>query len=931
MRADRLAVALLFAAGTAAAQAKPKPAAPAPAAKAVKVAEVEGITEYRLADGLRVLLFPDPSKPTVTVNVTYMVGSRFEGYGETGMAHLLEHLQFKGTKTRHDINGEMDRHGARSNASTWDDRTNYFETLPAADSNLAWAIDLEADRMVNSLIAQKDLNSEMTVVRNEFEMGENDPFNILIERSFSTAYLWHNYGHSTIGARSDIENVPIGRLQAFYHLYYQPDNAVLMVAGKFDPATALALIEKRFARVPKPVRDAAHGNILYPTYTVEPTQDGERTVTLRRVGDVQAVLAVYHVPALSHPDYAPTDVLASILANQPAGRLYQALVVPKLAADAGAFTFGRKEPGSLVAYAQVRQDGSLDSARTVMMRALDSARTSPFSKEEVERAKTSILKNIDLLLNNSTQVGLEISEWQAAGDWRLLFVYRDRVKQVTPADVQRVAAAYLKPSNVTVGMFVPTPKPDRSEIPGPVDIAALVNGYKGDTGLVAGEAFDASPANIDKRLVLGTLPNGMSWALLPKKTRGGMVNGRVVLRFGTAQSLTGQRTAASMAAGMLDRGTAALTRQQFKDSLDRLKARVGVGGSADRVTVSFQTVAASVPAVLQLIADMTRTPRFDAKEFEQYRQETLAGLEQSKSDPEELGSIEFSRRVDPHPAGDPLYTPTIDEQVKDVTAATLDQAKQFQAAFYGAAAGELVLIGDLDSAKVRAQAARLFGDWKAQQPFTRIARPYAPVAASNATIETPDKANAVYLAGLPVKVRDDDADFAAFTVGNFVLGASDGSRLWTRIREKDGLSYGVYSYLRAPALDDGGRWFVWAIYAPQNGDKLAADFNEELARVLADGITAKELETAKAGLLQRRAQSRANDSELASQIAARREVDRTFTYDAALEAGIRAATVAEVNAALKAHIVPGDLTVVKAGDFAKAKAGAASAPAAPKP
>src|SRR6267154_1401066 len=220
--------------------------AAAPLAAQQRVASVEGITEYRLGNGLRVLLFPDPTKPTVTVNITYLVGSAQEGYGETGMAHLLEHLQFKGSTGHTNIPQELTEHGARTNATTWLDRTNYFETFQANDANLQWALGLEADRMVNSFIAKKDLDSEMTVVRNEFERGENDPSSVLEERVLSTAYLWHNYGKSTIGARSDIENVPIDRLQAFYHEYYQPDNALLLVAGKFDEPKTLATIQTIF-------------------------------------------------------------------------------------------------------------------------------------------------------------------------------------------------------------------------------------------------------------------------------------------------------------------------------------------------------------------------------------------------------------------------------------------------------------------------------------------------------------------------------------------------------------------------------------------------------------------------------------------------------------------------------------------------------------
>src|SRR5262252_9293785 len=219
-----------------------------------KVTSVEGITEYRLDNGLKVLLFPDNSKPSVTVNVTYLVGSRNEGYGETGMAHLLEHMLYKGTTKHGDVKAELTAHGAQFNGSTSYDRTNYFETLTATDENLRWALEMEADRMVNSRVSRQDLDSEMTVVRNEFENGENSPPRILDERVRSTAYLWHAYGHSPIGSRSDIEHVPIENLQAFYRKYYQPDNAMLVVAGKFDAAKTLAWINDAFGKIPKPTR-----------------------------------------------------------------------------------------------------------------------------------------------------------------------------------------------------------------------------------------------------------------------------------------------------------------------------------------------------------------------------------------------------------------------------------------------------------------------------------------------------------------------------------------------------------------------------------------------------------------------------------------------------------------------------------------------------
>src|SRR5262245_34565682 len=268
-----------------------------------KVAAVEGVTEYRLANGARVLLFPEPSRDSVTVNMTVLVGSRHEGYGEAGMAHLLEHMVFKGTPTHPLVPKALRDHGANFHGTTNVDRTNYFETLRATDENLEFAIRLEADRLVNSYVRREDLVSEMTVVRNEFEIGENSPAGVLMERIHAAAFEWHNYGKTTIGNRVDIERVPIENLQAFYKKYYQPDNVVLIVAGKFEEPRALELVQRYLGTIPKPNRK------LDQTYTEEPPQDGERSVILRRVGTVGSVGLAYHMPAASHADWAPLNLL----------------------------------------------------------------------------------------------------------------------------------------------------------------------------------------------------------------------------------------------------------------------------------------------------------------------------------------------------------------------------------------------------------------------------------------------------------------------------------------------------------------------------------------------------------------------------------------------------------------------------------------------
>jgi zinc protease len=450
-----------------------------------------------LPNGLKSFTFPDQTKQTITVNITYLcrLAPRKLRRDRNG-ASCSSISFFKGTPRHPNIPQELTSRGARPNGTTWTDRTNYFESFAATEDNLDGRWIWKPTEWLIPFISKKDLESEFSVVRNELESGENNPFRVLFQKTLSVAYDWHNYGKSTIGARSDVENVPIDRLQAFYKKYYQPDNAVLLVAGKFDEEKTLNLIKQKFGVIPRPER------VLPPNYTVEPTQDGERMVTVRRVGDTQMLMAGYHTPPGAHPDSAVVEVFNTILSDTPSGRLYKALVETKKASSIFGLNFTFKEPSILMFGAELGKENSLDAAREAMTQTIENAGKTPPTKEEVERAKSNLLKNIELSLNDPNRVGLEMSEYIALGDWRLFFLNRDRLQKVTPEDVKRVGDTYFKQSNRTVAQFVPTAKPDRAEIPTVKDaeIAAMVKDYKGNATVAAGEAFDPSPANIEARV-----------------------------------------------------------------------------------------------------------------------------------------------------------------------------------------------------------------------------------------------------------------------------------------------------------------------------------------------------------------------------------------------------------------------------------------------
>ena len=756
----------------------------------------------------------------------------------------------------------------------------------------------------------------MTVVRNEWESGENQPMGVLRKRVMSAAFDWHNYGNSTIGARSDLENVPIERLQAFYRKYYQPDNAVLVVAGRFEVERALELVAEKFGVIPRPDRTGA--NRLFETYTAEPAQDGERTVTLERVGDTQYVMSVYHVPSGAHEQFAAVEVLTHILGVEPAGRLYRNLVEPGLAASAFSSSFQLNEPGVLTAAVEVRREDSLEAAADALFATFDELAAAPPTDEEVERAKRDYLSRIELAFNNPQRIALELSEWASMGDWRLFFLHRDRLEEVTAEGVHEVAQSYLRNSNRTVGYFRPTDEtPERAEIPAPPDVAALVADYAGREAVAEGEAFDPTPANIDRRTRLLTLPSGVKVALLPKETRGESVTVQLTFRHGTEDALMGRAVAGDLAGSMLMRGTKNRSRQEISDELDRLKAQGGVSGSALATSGSLTTVRENLVPVLRLAAEILQAPAFDAKEFDLLREERLAAIESQRSEPMAQVPQAMSRHFNPWPADHPRYSPTFDEQIERLNAATVEEARAFWSSFYGAAGGTIAVVGDFDPEQVAGELEALFGDWEADEPYERVADPYRAVETVNVDLETPDKTNAMMMAVTTFPMRDDSEDYPALVMANYMLGGGFlSSRLATRIRQDEGLSYGVGSQIVAPPIDDGALFLTFAIFAPENADKVVAAFRDEMSKALEDGFTEEEFEAARRGYLDAQQNGRSQDRAVASLLNNNLFTGRTMEFTAAQERAIAELSLAEVNEALRKYISLDDISIFRGGDFA---------------
>ncbi|WP_422016467.1 M16 family metallopeptidase [Roseateles sp.] len=902
------------------AQAQPVAARPAAvratapvAAAPERVREMGGVEEYRLPNGLQLLLLPDATQTTTTVNITYRVGSRHEAPGEYGMAHLLEHMLFKGTPRQADIPGAMAQRGVRFNGSTTVDRTNYFASFNANADTLAFLIELEADRMVNSRVAKADLDTEMTVVRNEFERGENQPFAVLSQRVNSVAYSWHPYGKATIGPKSDIENVPIEHLQAFYKRYYRPDNATLLIAGAFDKAATLALIAKHFGPVARPAAPVPQ------PYTVEPAQDGERTVVVRRVGGQPILLASYHVPAITHPDAAALIVYNLLMSLQPSGQLFKQLVETKLAVAAGLLGGGGADPATMSAYAVLPPDGDVAQVEALLLDLVEGRTARPFDESELARVRDLAVNSYRQQMKNPEALIQQISGLIAAGDWRLLFQLMQDLPRVTLADVQRVRDAYFRPANRTLGRYLPATSVERVEIPAAPPLSARLAGLKPPPQVEPGEQLDPVPAVLESRTARTTLPSGIRLQTLRKQTRGNTVVLQMQLRWGE-RDVTYAANGTGMVGQLMDEGSAGYTRQQLQDALIKLRANLNITSYDQGATVFISAERDTLLPALRVAADVLRRPLLPQDAFDRELKAAVAGVEASRQEPGVLrqeatrGHYNRARGV---ALGHPDYVMSVDERIANLKATTLADVKRFYAAYWSADDAQVSVVGALPDG-LAAELGQLFGDWKKPTAprFVRHIPQHVAIPPARFDAIARDKANAIVRLNEPLPLNAEDPDYPALELAVHIFGGGGlESRLSERVRQKEGLTYGIGASLGASPWGNAGNFAIQASYAPDKRDRVIAVVQEEVARMTAEGVTAAELSRAKQDILEGRKQGRTEPGSLAAALTHQAERGETWAAAQSRDDQLAAVTVEQANAAWRRYIQAGGFVISTAGDF----------------
>jgi zinc protease len=899
----------------AARSSKPRPAA--------KPAIFNGIQEIKLPNGLTVLTKEVHTAPVVYFSIWFKVGSVNEQLGQSGMSHLLEHMLFKGTKTRKpgEISATLQRNGADFNATTSFDRTNYFETL-AAD-RLELAMQLEADRMQNSLFDPAQHQKEMTVVRSEYEGGENNPGSALTKAVRLAAYQVHPYRWTTIGFRADIENISRDEMFAYYKRHYVPNNATIVMVGDFNTAAALALVRKYFGSMsPKPLPKRF--------ITPEPEQQGERRVVVRRAGSTRLVQIAYHIPEFGHRDRYALDVLEGVLSGGRTSRFFERLIQTGLASSADAYDYGLRDPDLAILNATVQPGHSSEEVEKALLAEVEKLQAEPITAAELARVIRQSEAQYIYGQDSVQSQGRQLGENAMKGDWRYGERYLENIRRVTPEDVQRVARKYLVERNRTVGHFEPTaPAPSApasaatSAKPQVYSNAQANPALKSKPAAPRASAATKSVAKLGSKSVARptrvVLENGVTLIVQENRANPTVSVSGALLSAGGIFDPAGKPGLAAFTASQLSRGTRTRSLLDIARTLEDIGASAAVGGGTEYASLGGRSLSRDFGTVLDVLSDQLRNPIFPQDELEKARRQSLAGIEQARQDTRTLAGIAFRNAL--YPAGHPYHEPTLDERATALRAFSREDLAAFHAAHYGPEKLVLTVVGDVSVARATEMVRKYFGDWARQGSLPAISIPDTTIATkalAKQVVAVPDKAQADVILGYAGRLRRSDPDFYRVTILNTILGGGLGSRLSDSVRDRLGLVYGIgagHSATLGP-----GPFSVQFGANPQNVDRALEEAQRQIKDARDRGFTRDEVQAAIDYITGTYAVTLSTNAAVAGQLLVGEMYGLGLDYIQKRNGYYKAVTPAQVNQAARKYLRPGQGTIVVAGSYAS-KAG----------
>ncbi len=873
----------------------------------------QGVRKTVLANGLTVLTKEVHTAPVVSAQVWYKVGSRNEKAGENGISHQLEHLMFKGTAARPVQFGRLfSALGSQFNAFTSYDQTAYFGTVQR--DKLQALLTLEADRMEGSVINTDHLTSEKRVVISELQGYENSPGYRLNRAVMRAAFPSRQYGLPVGGTKSDVQQFTVEQVNNYYKTYYTPDNATLIVTGDFATEPTLKAIRETFEKIPKRGVNGEVNNIT-PSSPAESTKSNSKApIVLKEPGSAALLQVVYPLPNLTHPDVPAIDVMDAVLTGGRSSRLYQALVETGLASSVGGSPTELIEPGWYEFNVTAAPGQQLSNIATVLQKSLAEIQQKPVTSDELNRAKTQlqasfILGNQDIT-SQATQLGYNQI---VGGDYKFAEKYLAGVAKVSAADIQRVAKTYLDAGKQTVGFFEPTQadgKPGTSSggsgrtaenfSPGkPVDPAELAKYLPPATSATA-----SSKQVLPEQFVMN---NGMKVLLLPDRSVP-TINISGQIDAGTIFDSEAKAGVANLVASNLMNGTKTRNALALAQTLEDRGASLGFSAGREGVLVGGQGLSTNIPVLVKTLADVVQNATFPADQLELSRRRALLGLKAQLDDPRSLGRRVFQQAV--YPENHPFHIFPTETSLKGITR---DDLIGFYKQYYRPDNTTIAMVGDFDVNQVKTLLNQEFGNWRSagKAPSVNVAPVSLPQTTTRLNPVIPGKAEAVTYIGYNGISRKDPRFYAA-TVLNQVLGGDTlSSRLGTEVRDRQGLTYGIYSAF-ATGINPGP-FLIQMQTAPGDAQKAINSAIALLKQLREQGITEAELNNAKRSIASSYPVDLANPTDVSSIILSNAIYGLSPAELREFPKRIEAVTMPQVQQVIQELIQPDKLVIVTAG------------------
>ena len=827
-----LAATLLFAYWPAIAQSN------APAKAQLEV-ETAGIAAYRLSNGFKIILIPFPSASNTRVELLVKSGSKFEGYGQTGMAHLLEHMLFKGAGKRKNIKNDLTKLGASFNGTTTSDRTNYFETVDADPQKVDALIRIEADRFMRASFTANDLATEMTVVRNELENSERDPTRLVMSALARNNFNWHGYARSTIGARSDIEGSSFQALKNFHKKHYRPDNAALIISGNFDKARVLALASELFALAKNPLLDKA------PNYTVDTPQAATHRSELYLSKATTLVASAWKLPSDKDREVHALDLAAAAICDPDWGSLRKALVVEKkLVLSASCSTSTEADYSRLIAFARAGQDANADEVSQALITHIQEAASRGVSSAQLERARLSELNAFDRALNSHEQIANLVSEFEVAGDWRLFLWARDVVQSVTLAEANQALKKWVVSTNRGDVLLRHSDTLSPLDFPLPKASDALVAGKSWPSILSKADALPKSfleLSRVTNRFALEG--NRAEAALITRQTQGDKVWLVMENDYGTPDTLAHRKTACDAASALMRWGGNGLDRDALAARMEKLQATWDLNLSGIGLEVPRQNLEEAFKTLFFVWAN----PTLPMAEFERYKSSQIALYEAAMRNPIRMADNDVRLRFDNYPNGHWSQPKRFEALLADVQALSYQEVQRCSNDFAHVSHTRLGVVGHVDVETIQALWKQTGATTVAKNTFERVPSPRAPTLIDATPIQVlmPDTPNAKVTGTAVIPLNRKSEDFAALQLAVHAIGGNSSSLIWMRLRETDGLAYSAGMYVAPSSFDVRSTLQLFATSSSDNAERALASLQSVLAKVLAEGLTQQQIQQAK--------------------------------------------------------------------------------------